>query len=160
MSRSPEPRTEPERSHWRTASELPPYVYEAMRKPGKAIDPIAIVATVDPDGAPRTAPFGSLRAVSPGRVRFGCYSGHDTNANLLRDGRVSVAFVAPPDIAVSVTGRAEPILEGPYCFYEVDILEVKNDMMRRGAITGCIGFAPAPDQLGIYMGLIEQVEKA
>jgi hypothetical protein len=58
-----------ERSDWDTASELPSYVFEALEKPNKAINPIAVLATVDEDGAPRTAPFGSLRAVTPRLLR-------------------------------------------------------------------------------------------
>ena len=78
-----------ERGDWRTASELPPYVFEALHKPGTAINPVAIVATVDPDGAPRTAPFGSIRAVTPQMLRMLSLRYHDTYANLCRDGQAS-----------------------------------------------------------------------
>jgi hypothetical protein len=51
---------------WRSETEFPPEVFEVWHKPGGAISPVAIVATVDPDGMPHTAPFGSLRAITPG----------------------------------------------------------------------------------------------
>ena len=34
---------------WRTASELPDYVFEALNKQDRAINPVVIVATVDAD---------------------------------------------------------------------------------------------------------------
>ena len=55
----------PRKPFWSTASELPEDVFAAWHKPGLAISPVAIVATVDADGTPRTAPFGSLVAVTP-----------------------------------------------------------------------------------------------
>jgi flavin reductase (DIM6/NTAB) family NADH-FMN oxidoreductase RutF len=90
---------------WRRTAELPSYVFEVLRKRGRAINPVAVVATVDEDGTPRTAPFGSLRAVTPKLVRLACSRHHDTYGNMCRDGRVSVAVLAPPNIAVSIRGR-------------------------------------------------------
>ena len=58
---------------------------------------------VDPDGTPCTAPFGSLRAATPRLLWLACLRYHDTYANLCRDGRVTVALLAPPGIAVSIT---------------------------------------------------------
>ena len=89
---------------WRRAAELPPDVFAVLHKADRAINPITVVATVDADGAPRTAPFGSLRAVTPSLLRLACNQYHDTYANLCRDGRVSVALLAPPNIAVSILG--------------------------------------------------------
>ena len=61
----------PDEDQWSRASELPTDIFAVLHKPGRAIapgtaiTPIAIVATVDSDGKPRTAPFGSLRAITP-----------------------------------------------------------------------------------------------
>ena len=123
------------KKHWRRASELPPDVFAVLRKPDSAINPIAIVATVDPDGAPRAAPFGSLRAVTPGLLRLACNRYHDTYANLCRDGRVAVALLAPPNVAVSIQGRARVVKERMdfdehYAAVEIDVGEVKSDMIR------------------------------
>lgn len=95
--------------YWFTAPELPQQVFAAWRKPDAAISPVAIVATIDPDGAPRTALFGSLRAVTPRLLRLCSLRNHDTYANLCRDGRVMVSLVSPPDLAVSVQGRARVV---------------------------------------------------
>ena len=73
------------KKRWRRASELPPEVVEVLRKPSRAINPATVVATVDEDGAPRTAPFGSVR------LHY-----QDACANLSRDGRVMVALVPHP----------------------------------------------------------------
>ena len=148
---------------WRRASELPPDVFAVLHKPNRAIDPITIVATVDPDGTVRTAPFGSLRAVTPRLLRLACNRHHDTYANLCRDGRASVALLAPPNIAVSIRGHARVVKEqmdiGEHlAVIEIDVEEVKNDMMRRGAIESAIGFTPPEDLVDYYVGAIAEIE--
>jgi hypothetical protein len=102
---------EPGGERWRRAPELPPDVFEVLHKPDRAINPVTIVATVDADGAPRTAPFGSLRAVTPRLLRLVCNRTHDTYGNMRRDGWASVALLAPPNIAVSTRGRARVVKE-------------------------------------------------
>ena len=51
---------------WRRAPELPEVVFAAWRKPDSAISPIAVVATVDPDGTPHTAPLAACVRSRPG----------------------------------------------------------------------------------------------
>jgi hypothetical protein len=132
---SEKPTSEKRLRIWHVEPELPPEVFEAWHKPDRAISPVAIVATVDPDGTPRTAPFGSLRAITPHLLRLFSWCGHDTYANLIRDGRVSVALISP-DVAVSVTGRARVVRErshsdDQFAILEIDVQEVKNDMVYR-----------------------------
>ena len=148
---------------WRRAPELPPDVFAVLHKPDRAINPIAVVATVDADGAPRTAPFGSLRAVTPKLLRLACNMYHDTYANLCRDGQVSVALLAPPNIAVSISGRARVVRErmetGEHlAVLEIDVEEVKNDMMRRGTIESAVGFSPPEELMDYYVGAIAEIE--
>jgi len=131
---------------WQTETELPPDVFEAWHKPDGAISPVAIVATTDPDGAPRTAPFGSLRASTPRLLRLFSWREHDTYANLCRDGRVSLALVSP-DVAVSVTGRARVVRERAhhdeqFAILEIDVEEVKNDMAYRVVVESGIEIVP------------------
>jgi len=132
---------------WRTAPELPPEIFAVLQKPDGAIDPVTIVATVDADGMPRTAPFGSVRAVNPRLLRMISMRHHDTFINLCRDGRVAVAVVAPPNIAVSIRGRARVVRERMHvdendAALEIDVEEVKNDMVRSGSIGSGISFTP------------------
>jgi hypothetical protein len=133
--------------YWQTAPELPPEIFTALRKANRAINPVAIVATLDPDGCPHTAPFGSLRATTPKRLRMCCFRHHDTLANITRDGRVMAAVVWPPNVAVSIRGRARVTkdqmdCDENYAILEIDIEEVKNDMVRAGTIEGGIVFTP------------------
>jgi hypothetical protein len=153
----------PGESHWHRASELPPDAFAALQKPDRAISPVAIVATVDSDGRPRTAPFGSLRAITPQLLRLACANYHDTYGNLSRDGRVSVAVLSPPNVAVTIRGRARVVkaqmdIAQHLAVVEIDIEEVKNDMMRRGTIEGAVGFRPPEDLRGFYVGAIAEIE--
>ena len=138
-------------------------MFAALHKPNRAINPVVVLATVDTDGAPRTAPFGSLRAINPKLLRLACNQHHDTYANMCRDGRVSVALLAPPDIAVSIRGRARVVKERmdtgeQLAVLEIDVEEVKNDMMRRGEIESEVGFAPPEELRGFYVGAIAEIE--
>lgn len=134
------------RRRWRRATELPPEVFEVLRKPNRVINPVTIVATVDADGTPHATPFGSMRAVTPRLLRMISLHYHDTYANLCRDGRVMVALVAPPNIAVSIRGRARVVRERMNtdersAILEIDVEEVKNDMVA-GAIGSASRFFP------------------
>lgn len=154
----------PEKARWRSAPELPQEVFAVLRKPGGAINPCTIVATVDEDGTPRTAPFGSVRAVTPRLLRMISARYHDTYANLCRDGRVAVALAAPPDIAVSIRGRARVARERMNAdehsaILEIDVDEVKNDMVRSGAIDSAITFSPRDEIRGWFESIIGEMEE-
>jgi hypothetical protein len=138
-------------------------VFRVLHKADRAINPVTVVATVDPDGSPRTAPFGSLRAVTPGLLRLACNCHHQTYANLCRDGRVMVALLAPPNTAVGIGGRARVVKErmeiaDHLVIIEIDVEEVKNDSMRRGVIESAVGFAPPDELKDYYVGAIAEIE--
>jgi hypothetical protein len=42
--------------------------------------------------------------------------------------------------------------------FEVDVEEVKNDMMRRGVIESAVGFTPPEELRGYYVGAIAEIE--
>ena len=127
---------------WRRSPELLPDAFAAYAKADGQLNPSSVVATIDEDGSPRVAPFGSLRAVNPRLLRLMIGRYHDTLANMKRDNRTAIAMICPPNVAVSVRGRArvveEPFsLDENYALVEVDIEEVKNDMpVRVGVKTG------------------------
>ena len=153
---------ETERRFWSTAPELPREVFEAWHKPGNAISPVAIVATVDPDGAPRTAPFGSLRAITPQLLRLCSFHDHDTYANLCRDGRVMVALVSPPDISLSIRGRGRLVKErmdhdGHFAIVEIDIEGVKNDMAYRIVIDSPIAITAREEYKPWYEAVMSEL---
>ena len=152
-----------EKARWRRAPELPQEVFAVLRKPNSAINPCTIVATVDADGTPRTAPFGSVRAVTPRLLRMISARYHDTYANLCRDGRTMVALVAPPDIAVSIRGRARVVRERMNvdehsAILEIDVEEVKNDMVRTGVIESAITFSPRDEIRDWFEAAIGEAE--
>jgi len=135
-------------NRWRHLSKLPDDVFAAWQKLKGKLNPSSVVATIDEDGSPRTAPFGSMRAVNPRLLRFLVHRNHDTLANLKRDARAMVAMICPPNLAVSVRGVAR-IVEEPfsaderYALIEIDISEVKNDMPLRLDIDTGINIAPS-----------------
>lgn len=137
---------------WRRLPELRDDLFNIMRKEDGDLNPSSVVATVDEDGSPHTAPFGSLHAITPKTMRFVIHRYHDTLANIVRDERVMVCLVCPPDIAVSVKGRAK-VIDNPwkvderYALTEIQIDEVKNDMpLRIGIDSGITISASGPFQ--------------
>lgn len=133
---------------WRRSPELLEDAFRAWHKANGELNPSSVVATVDEDGFPHIAPFGSMRAVTPKLMRFIAHRYHDTLSNLKRDPRVVVAMVSDPDIAVSVKGNAriveEPFtLDENYALVEIDIDEVKNDMPVRIGIETGIAISPS-----------------
>jgi flavin reductase (DIM6/NTAB) family NADH-FMN oxidoreductase RutF len=151
------------RGPWRTSSELPQEVFAVLRKPERAINPVAIVATVDEDGSPHTAPFGSVRAATPRLLRLTSWRGHGTYANLIRDGRVSVSVVAPPDVAVSVRGRArvareQMVADEQYAMVEIDVEEVKNDMVRSVLIETALTVSPREQHVAWFEAVLGELE--
>ena len=149
---------------WSTADHLPPAVYALLRKEGRAINPVTVVATVDADGTPHAAPFGSVRAVSPRTLRMLSLRHHDTYANLCRDGRVVVVLIAPPDIAVSIRGRARVLVEEMdahrySAVIEIDVEEAKNDMVRTGTIDSAITFSPKDETQDWFDAALGEIER-
>jgi hypothetical protein len=159
-SRAQEPR---EGRYWRRAAELPGEVFAVLRKPDRAINPVTIVATVDPDGAPRTAPFGSLRAVTPRLLRLVCWRRHDTYTNFSHDGRVMVVVLAPPNIAVSIRGRARVARERmtaaeQHAVVEIDVEEVKNDMVRGVVIESPVTVSVLDERQDWFEAVLRELE--
>ena len=133
---------------WRRSPELLEDAFRAWHKANGELNPSSVVATVDEDGFPHIAPFGSMRAVTPRLMRFIAHRYHDTLTNLKRDSRVMVAMISDPDIAVSIKGNAriveEPFtLDENYALVEIDIDEVKNDMPVRIGIETGITISPS-----------------
>lgn len=124
--------TTPERPalDWDHRDDLPQEVRDVLRRPPGSV--VAIVATVDGDGAPRTAAFGAMRAPSATQLRFGCRRTHDTFANIERDGRVMVSLYAAPNVAVGIRGRARVVRDHldampDNALIEIEVESVKND---------------------------------
>ncbi len=137
---------------WRRSIDLPETIFDVLRKADGGLNPSTVVATVDEDGSPHTAPFGSLHAITPKTVRVVIHRYHDTLANIIRDERVSICLVCPPNNAISAKGRAK-VIDSPwkvderYALVEIEVDEVKNDMPLSIAIeTGISISADGPFQ--------------
>jgi len=94
---------------------------------------IVVVATVDEDGSPRTAPFGWVYAKDVRTIRFSTSRGHDTYKNIVRDGRVMICLLEEGNTAISIKGNArvckEQLSTREHCaMVEVDITGVKSDV--------------------------------
>jgi hypothetical protein len=126
---------------------LPVAVIDALRQPpGEAV---AIVATVDHDGGPRTATFGAMRPITPATLRFACNRGNVTYGNIVRDGRVMVAVFAPPDVAVGICGRARVLKERmdtlpDDAVVQIDVEDIKNDHLPNAPIASGITYTVSP----------------
>ncbi len=143
--------------------ELSPAVIAATRRPVGMI--VGIVATVDAGGFPHLAPIGSVRAVSPREIRFGCDRQHDTFANVVRDGRVAISIVAPPNLAVGIRGRARVMQEHMYtrrnhAIVTVQVEEVKDDLPPGSRIPTGITYSGDPEGLAEIVRYLAEVEAA
>lgn len=129
--------------HRQSRDELPAAVVDWLRRgPGEVV---AIMATTDADGSPRTAAFGALRAVSSRHLRFSCRRTHSTYFNIIRDGRVMVALYGHPDIALGIRGQArvirEQLADWPgNAVIGIDVTGVKNDQLAWAPIASGITY--------------------
>jgi hypothetical protein len=148
---------------WVEADELPAAVIAALRQPIGQV--VAIVATVDEDGSPRTAAFGSVRPITPHELRFGCNRTHATFANILRDGRLMVALFAPPDVAVGIRGRARVLKEELDCWpgdaaIAIEVSNVKNDALPMAPLESGITYS-VPPAVGVRIqAYLDELEAA
>ncbi|UCH05185.1 MAG: pyridoxamine 5'-phosphate oxidase family protein [Candidatus Thorarchaeota archaeon] len=149
---------------WRRLPELPEEIFDIWQKPDGELNPSSVVATVDADGKPRVAPFGSLRAVTPRLLRLISLRHHDTYANLARDGRVMVSLLSPPNLAVGVSGRARVVREKMstderFAVIDIDVDEVKNDMPFRIDIESAINISPQSEFSTWWSTVWKELEK-
>lgn len=124
-----------------------------------------IITTVDPDGGPHAAPFGSLVVISSNILRFGCDRRHDTYANIRRDGRVVVSVIAPPDIAVSIRGRARVVKDsmsvlGTDGVVEIEVEDVKDDLLPGSVIVSGIVYSVSKDVRQLIAKYINEVRES
>jgi hypothetical protein len=76
---------------------------------------------------------------------------------------MSVAVLAPSNIAVSILGSARAVKDEMeiteyLAIVEIDIEEVKNDMIQHGIIMSAIAFIPPDDLKSYYLGVIAEIE--
>ena len=143
---------------WVTRADLPDNVFKLYHN-NEQFPPPVIVATVGRTGSPNTAPFGSIYAVTPSLLRFACDRRHDTYVNIALNNRVMINILAPPDIAVSVSGRARVVKEemrvmSTDAILEVEVAQVKNDYLRGTKITTPVTYT-VPDNQNDFLRLYQ-----
>ncbi len=148
---------------WDRAAELPPDVVRVLRH--KRVGPTAIVATTDEDGSPHTAPFGSLIAVDKRTLRLGCDRRHDTYSNIKRNGLVMASLISPPNIAVSIKGKARVLKEkmnllNTDAVIEIQVEEVKNDFLPGTAIETGVNYSASKEILVLIEKSIAEIDSA
>jgi uncharacterized pyridoxamine 5'-phosphate oxidase family protein len=100
---------------------------------------IIVIATVNEDGSPRTAPFGWVYAKDSTCIRFATSRGHNTYKNIVRDGQVMICLLEEGNTALSIKGNASVYKESFDCtqhmaMIEVDITAIKSDVTRVGNV--------------------------
>ncbi|MGE5598296.1 MAG: pyridoxamine 5'-phosphate oxidase family protein [Bacteroidota bacterium] len=91
-----------------------------------------VVATVDNDGLPHTAPYNQLVAVDPGRLRL-AINRQDETYRALRDyGLTMIAVLEEGDIAAGIKGKARVLRERMdtncnLAVVEIEVEEIKRD---------------------------------
>ena len=112
-------------------SELPENAFELLNK-GTTV----VVATVDEDGYPRTAPIGLIAAPNRKTLRLGIGPHKFSYKNIVSNGKVMVCVIDEGNIAIGVKGIAEvinedvgghPTIRSP--IVEIKIEEVKSDAL-------------------------------
>ena len=88
---------------------------------------------------------------------------HDTCANLIRDGRVMVSMISPPDVAGRVRPRARKAKEEMetdknFAIFEIDIEEVKKDMAYKIVIDSGIEITAKDEHKPWYDAAMEELE--
>lgn len=91
-----------------------------------------IMATIDQEQRPHTAPFNHILATDSKHLRLAVSRNHQTFLNVQANGNVAVAVLEEGDIAVCIKGFARVIrnsMESDYnlAVIEVEISEIKKD---------------------------------
>jgi uncharacterized pyridoxamine 5'-phosphate oxidase family protein len=87
-------------------NELPQNAYELSQ----TTSPNAVIATVDDDGFPRTAPFDLIYAPNPKTLYAGISPTNHIYQNIQRNGKVMVCVIDHSNIAFGIRGRARTVV--------------------------------------------------
>jgi uncharacterized pyridoxamine 5'-phosphate oxidase family protein len=112
-----------------------------------------VIATVDEDGYPRTAPFHWIVAKDKKTLRVAVNPRHVTYENIKRDGRVMVCVMDEENLAIGVRGRAQVIKEDMESVpWLITIVEIKIDEVKSDAL------AWVPIKYGVRFETTRQVK--
>jgi hypothetical protein len=138
---------------------LPEDAYDLLRKGTTT----AIISTKDPDGYPRTAPFGWITAKDRKTIRVGMSSQHRTYENISRDGKVMVCLIDEDNVSLGVKGDARIILDNlntgswTVSVVEITVLEVKSDSMENVPVIQGVRWFSTPEDHEFDLKVLEQL---
>lgn len=90
-----------------------------------------ILATVDRDNRPHTAPFNYLVAYGLKHIRVAISRNHQTYQNIIENGQVALAVLDEGDIAVCIKGTGRLFLENMESDYNMSIIEIEIDEVKK-----------------------------
>lgn len=90
-----------------------------------------IVATLDRDLRPHTAPFHYIVVCNPGRLRLAISKELLTYRHIIDNSYVALAVLEEGDVAVCIKGSARVVLPEMDCDCNMAVVEVEIDEIRR-----------------------------
>ncbi len=91
----------------------------------------AVVATLDQDLRPHTAPFNYIVVRDSKNIRIAVSRSHQTYQNILSNGYVAIAVLDEGDIAVCIKGFARVVRQSMDNDYNMSVVEVAIDEIRK-----------------------------
>lgn len=110
-------------------NEMPQQVYDLLNKEITTV----VVATLDEDGSPHTAPFSWVVAKDRRTMMLGLGRRNNTIRNIRRDGRVALCILDEDNIAVSLKGQARVVREQLHSIPTVAVVQVDIVSIRSNA---------------------------
>ncbi|MGQ9778893.1 MAG: pyridoxamine 5'-phosphate oxidase family protein [Bacillota bacterium] len=93
--------------------------------------PVLVVATVDENGLPHTAPYNQVVAPEPGRLLLAVNRQDHTYRNLRERGLAMLALLEEGDVAVSIRGRARIVREQMETNCNLGVVEIEIEEIKR-----------------------------
>ncbi|NLG84936.1 MAG: hypothetical protein GX493_10105 [Firmicutes bacterium] len=93
--------------------------------------PVLVVATVNPDGSPHTAPYNQFGAPDPGHLFLAINRQDHTYANLCARGLAGLALLEEGDVAISMRTRARVLQEQMVSNCNLAVVEFTIEEIKR-----------------------------
>ena len=142
-------------------NELPRRAFELLNKEITTV----VIATVDEDGYPRTAPFHWIVAKNKKTLRVAVNPHHVTCENIKRNEKVMVCVIDQNNTAIGIKGRAKVIKEAmetvPWhiCIVEIEIEQIKSDALQWIPIKHGVRFETAKRVKGLMRKAFNELKE-
>ncbi len=91
----------------------------------------AILATMDKENHPHTAPYNGIIACDPKHLRVAICKDNQTYSNIMESGNVAVALLEEGDIAVCIKGIAQVVRSYMDFDYNMAIIDIEINEVRK-----------------------------